>query len=176
MSSIISKCQDFNNQNTDLEVLCAKITTDLPFEVSILSTPKFYCKLAGEGIEYTWGASKRMYRRQSIQMKRSVADFEMLVPKSLNYISIGMVRRFSGKARSCMLAYSHKLFEEEDEGSNSLVTSEWNFDRNDKIQKIYRSHRDVSTTGGKCIEQVLKEASCIKVEKLQNLNMNVNTN
>ena len=146
----------------DLEVLCDEISADLPFTVSILFTPKFHCELAGEGIEYAWGAAKRMYRRQPIQMKRSIVNFE-----SLNYITVGMVRRFSAKARSYMLAYSHKLYENEDNNRDSHLKLEWNFEKNEKIQKMYRSHRDVGVTDGKYIVKVLKESSCIKVEKTE---------
>ena len=105
-----------------------------------------------------------MYHRQPIQKKRSVANFEELVTKCLNYVSIGMVCCFSGKARSYMLAYSHKLYENEDKDKDLLAKSEWNFERNEKIQKMYRSHRDVSIIDGKYIERILKESSCKKSE------------
>ena len=151
-------------------MLCDEITTDLPLNVSILFTPKFHCELAGEGIEYAWGAAKRMYRRQPIKTKRSIVNFENLVTNCLNYVSVNMVRRFSGKARSYMLAYSHKLYENEDRDKDLLVKLEWNFEQNEKIQKMYRSHRDVSITDGKYIEKVLKESSCIKNENEYEMN------
>ena len=102
-NAVILNCLDFKTEKKDLEVLCDEITTDLPFNVNIIFTPKFHCELTGEWIEYAWGAAKRMYRRQPIQKKRSVANFEDLVTQSLNYISVGMVRRFSGKARSYVI-------------------------------------------------------------------------
>ena len=38
-------------------------------------------------------------------------------------------------------------------------------EKNEQIQNIYRSHRDVSVFDGQFIEKVLKESAGIKVEK-----------
>ena len=122
-----------------------------------------HLELAGEGIEYSWGASKRVYRKQPIMKKKSVKNFESLVTSSLNSVTIKMARKFSAKARGYMLAYSHKKMQ--DEGCNDdTVKYEWNFEHNERIQKMYRLHRDVSVFDGRFIEKVLKES--IKVESV----------
>ena len=61
-----------------------------------------------------------------------------------------------------MLAYSHKKLQDDD--NKETVKFEWNFDQNEQIQKMYRSHRDVNVFDGKFIERVLKESAGIKVE------------
>ena len=62
-----------------------------------------------------------------------------------------------------MSAYSHKKMQEEDLNDDE-VKYEWNFEHNERIQKMYRSHRDVSVFDGRFIEKVLKES--IKVESV----------
>ena len=100
--------QRFLEQKTDLEQLCDEISAEFPNFVSVLFTPKFHCELAGESIEYSWGVSKRYYRRQPITMKRSTVNFERLVKDSIDKVSTMMCRRFSRKTRGYMLGYRHK--------------------------------------------------------------------
>lgn len=100
---LLSQCKDFSDQKTDLEQLCDEISAEIPNFVSVLFTPKFHCELAGEGIEYSWGASKRYYRRQPITMKRSTLNFERLVKDSINKVSTMMCRRFFYIFMVCML-------------------------------------------------------------------------
>ena len=94
LAYLLSQCKDYIEQKTDLEQLCDEISADIPNFVSVLFTPKSHCELAGKGIEYSWGASKRYYRRQSITMKRSTLNFEKLVKNSVNKVSTMMCRRF----------------------------------------------------------------------------------
>ena len=68
LTHLLSKCKDFENQKTDLKQLCDEISEHIPNFVSVLFIPIFHCKMAGEGIEYSWGASKQYYRRQPITM------------------------------------------------------------------------------------------------------------
>ena len=58
LNALLMKCTDFRTEVTDLEHLAREISTVHQL-ISILFTPKFHCELAGEGIEYSWGASKR---------------------------------------------------------------------------------------------------------------------
>ena len=58
LTHLISQCDDFKNEITDLEHLCIEVSKDSLNKSYILFTPKFHCELAGEGIEYSWGASK----------------------------------------------------------------------------------------------------------------------
>ena len=53
---------------------------------------------------------------------------------------------------------------QEEDLNDDEVKYEWNFEHNERIQKMYRSHRDVSVFDGRFIEKVLKES--IKVESV----------
>jgi hypothetical protein len=56
-----------------------------------------------------------------------------------------------------MLGYHHQVLEAKD-GREEVKS----FERNGKIQKIYRSHRDALTFSGEFLLQVMRE--CINVD------------
>lgn len=70
LSALLMKYTDFRTKVTDLEHLGKGIST-IDHSSSILFTPKFHYELAIEGIKYSWGASKRCYRKQSLSKKKS---------------------------------------------------------------------------------------------------------
>ena len=96
---LMNNCVDFLEEKTDLEHLADSICEDREHNSSVAFTPKFHCEIAGDGVEYSWGASKRWYRKQSFASKRSFTNFEILVMNSLKRVNIEMCRRFSRKAR-----------------------------------------------------------------------------
>ena len=63
------------------------------FIYNVLCTPKFHCKLAGEGIEYAWGASKRNYRGILFARKRTVSAFCELVNDCVSSINVPMMKK-----------------------------------------------------------------------------------
>ena len=88
--------------------------------------------------------------------KRSFVDFVNLVKSSLARINKTMCRNFSSKARSYMLGYIHAMKEDElrnewveKEDSIIEVKLESSHEKNEKIHKIYRSHRDANCTDWK---------------------------
>ena len=58
---LLVKCKDFKSEKSDLEQLSVEILALVDSKCDILFTSRFYCELAGEGIEYSWGAFKRIY-------------------------------------------------------------------------------------------------------------------
>ena len=70
----MSKCTDFTEQKTDAEQLCDELSCTIPNTCSIIFTPKFHCKIAGEGIKYSWGVTKKTYRRIPLHEK---IDFQL---------------------------------------------------------------------------------------------------
>ena len=62
-----------------------------------------------------------------------------------------------------MLAYLHKRLYKKVNDSVKLE-SEWSYEKNEKLQKVYRSHRDMNTIDGLFIECVLSDSIGIKVE------------
>jgi len=159
LSYLLSQCKDFQQQKSDLEQLCDEISVDIVNFVSVLFTPKFHCELAGEGIEYSWGASKRYYRRQPITMKRSTINFELLVRDSISKISTMMCRRFSRKARGYMLGYRHQQLQREEEGEDTFSDAKETYEYNEKIHKMYRGHRDANCIDGAFIERVMLQCT-----------------
>jgi hypothetical protein len=87
-----------------------------------------------------------MYRKLPLNQKKSWESFMKSVAVCLSKVNIEMCRRFLGKALGHMLGYHHQALEVED-GREEVKS----FERNEKIQKIYRSHRDALTFSGEFI-------------------------
>jgi hypothetical protein len=105
-------------------------------------------ELAGEVIEYCWGAAKQIYRKLPLHQKKSWESFRKSVGVCLSKMNIEMCRQFWGMARGYLLGHHHQALEAKDR--REKVKS---FGRNEKIQKIYRSHRDALTFSGEFISQ-----------------------
>ena len=164
---LLNQCEDFINEKNDLEHLASELTIGRATnQISILFTPKFHCELAGEGVEYSWGASKRIYRKIPLSKKRSYFKFERQVKKSLAQININMCRKFSGKARGYMLGYFHQkvmIDEASDQEKEEVVSAMSSFGFNENIQKIYRSHRDAGTFDAGFIDRIIRE--CMQIDE-----------
>ena len=100
---LMSKCSDFTSHKLDTEELVSKVSFAHSYNSDIFFTPKFYCKLTGEGIEYDWGASKIIIGVSLSTQKRSVAKFENLVVDCLSRVNVDMCQIFSSKSRRYML-------------------------------------------------------------------------
>jgi hypothetical protein len=61
----------------------------------------------------------------------------------LSKVNIQMCQQFLGKVQGYMFSYPHQALEVED-GREEVKS----FQQNEKIQKIYRSHRDALTFSG----------------------------
>ena len=116
LSHLLSNCSDFIEQKKDIEQLCNKITVIKDIRFSILFRPKYHCEIAGEGIEYSWGASKRYYRKEPLAMEKQTSNFKALVSTCIARINISMCRKFLRKARSYMLVYLHNKLKKEANG------------------------------------------------------------
>jgi hypothetical protein len=62
LTFLLSQCTDFANEISDLQHLAAEVS-DETCTVTIEFTPKYHCEIAGEGIEYGWGFTKKIQRR-----------------------------------------------------------------------------------------------------------------
>ena len=101
---LMKQCKDFREEKMDLEYMVEELGVELDTDCifRVLFTPKYHCEMAGEGIDFTWGAGKHWYRKLPMKDKRSFAMFEQSVKQSLAYININMCRKFSGRARRYM--------------------------------------------------------------------------
>ena len=133
----------------------------MSFECSILFTPKFHCELAGEMIEYAWGMTKRIYRSMAMKLKRSTKIFNLLVRSCVMAVSLVSARRFSAKARRYMLIYHHLCLL----NSKTIEDSQRLHEKIEKMNNVYRSHRDMNTIDGVFITEVIRDYICIKIEE-----------
>jgi hypothetical protein len=102
---LMTECADFKNEKSAMEKLLEDLSFGQEFTVSLMATPKYHCELAGEGIEYSWGLSKKKYRRQPYADKKGKSAFKELLVKCLKLVNVGHQRKFSAKARRYMLTY-----------------------------------------------------------------------
>ena len=155
---ILSNASDFATEKYDLEHLCTGLSISNS-TITVTFTPKFHCEIASEGIYYSWGISKKYYRRIPYNQNRSFQKFVSSVKSSLSKVTIHTTRRFSQKDRSYMLGYHHQLKEDRCK-VRLLVKSESSYKYNKKIHKLYKSHRNVATTAFAFIQHVINE--CIQ--------------
>ena len=75
--------------------------------VTVHRLPKCHAELAGEGIKYSWGFAKNMYRRLPIKQKRTKDKFRASVRQVINRenITTVRVRKFAQRARAYICAY-----------------------------------------------------------------------
>jgi hypothetical protein len=95
---LIANCTDFMSEQSQLEYVCDSIGA------RVIITTKYHCEYAGEGVEYSWGFSKAIYRRYPLALKKTTSDFLALVDQciSRDVLTIHMIRKFSKRARSYM--------------------------------------------------------------------------
>ena len=106
--------------------------------VTVDRTPKCHPELAGEGIEYAWGAAKLYYRKQPLKDKRNKLVYEELVKRSLSdqILSLQFMRQCSRRARRYILAYRSLSMRRAD-------TTSTNVDMKliENLVKKHKSHR-----------------------------------
>jgi hypothetical protein len=145
---LLSECTDFKNEVSALEDLALKLSTET-CNIKINFTPKYHCEIAGEGIEYAWGYSKRYYRNLPFARKKGIKNFRESVRESVDVVSVDNVRKFGGRIRRYMLAYCH--FDQKDastDGDNNKEKATYEAIEN-FVRKESKSHRSVldSETG-----------------------------
>jgi len=115
---LLSECPDFKHEKSALEQLAADLSSLGELRIEILVSPKYHCELAGEGIEYAWGLSKKIYRKIPYAEKKGKDKFHACVKKALGSVSIDHLRKFSARARRYMLTYMFLDSSAESEDSN----------------------------------------------------------
>ena len=61
LRSLMADCTDFKEEKSAMEVLLQNPSTKSHNnqKIELLVSPKYHCKLAGEGIEYMWAVMKK---------------------------------------------------------------------------------------------------------------------
>jgi hypothetical protein len=158
---LLSECSDFKNEVSALEDLASKLTIN-ESEVSIIYSPKYHCEIAGDGIEYSWGLSKKYYRNLPLQSKKGLANFRESVIDSVRRVTVDSARKFSALARRYMLAYSFydtRIDEENNQLAESGMPSYTDIER--FVKKEAKVHRSVSDIDSSNITKVWRSSLCL---------------
>ena len=84
LRTLMSNCQDFAKEKSAMEVLLDNLSYKGTSKVELLTSPKYYCELAGDGVEYTWKTMRKYHRSLSLlEMKNTKRKFEACVSSSI---------------------------------------------------------------------------------------------
>ena len=117
--------------------------------LKMLTSPKYHCELAGEGVEFSWGFMKRHFRNLSLNEKNTKEKFNKAVRSSVELVSVQNVRMFAGRCRRYMVTYLN--FEKEDRQN---VT----YDMIEKYTRQIKTHRNVADIEKAFIAKAWREA------------------
>ena len=70
LNDLMKNCEDFMNQKNAMEELCDKLSAIGEPSIKILTSPKYHCEIAGEGIELNWGYMKKGYCNIPLEEKK----------------------------------------------------------------------------------------------------------
>ena len=138
-ASVLADCIDFLSEKICLMFLGERLGVDVD------RSTKSHPELAGEGIEYSWGRAKSVYRRAKLSQKKGMENFRSLVSNCLSIeegngkggLAAEMVRKFSRRARQYILAYfyiEHEMKDSIKEGGLHEINIE-------RIKKDFKTHR-----------------------------------
>ena len=137
LSILMGSCTDFANKKLQLEYVCQSLG------VEALITTKNHAKYAGEGIEYSWGASKVVYRRYLLACKKGKANFDSFIAKCIlrDLLTTDRICKLSRRAHSYMLTYSSLQFIHKDKGQKQVMTNNtFTHTKIKNMKKILKSH------------------------------------
>ena len=104
LQALMAQCTDFKEEDTALQFLGKQLG------LRVLSTPKFHCEFAGEGIEYNWAHAKAKMRVTPLREKKGRQNFIDLVKKCIcpeTVLTKERIRKFSARARAYICTYYH---------------------------------------------------------------------
>ncbi len=134
---IMASCLDFAEELTALQYVGHELG------VSVIITPKFHAELAGEGIEYSWGISKGVYRRMPLASKKGKESFKALVHEcsSRDILTTKTVRKLSRRARAYICAYFAVYKNKENSGGDDNTTPALTLQLIERLVKAFKTHR-----------------------------------
>ena len=142
MVYLLGECPDFKYEQSALEKLLHDLSEGQAFTVSMMTTPKYHCEIAGEGIEYDWGVAKKTYRNKPLKDKRSRDDFLRTLNASLSRVDVTLARKMSAKARRYMLTYTLYDSGAHPEAFNERGLSYSDIEKQTKLMRVHRSAVD----------------------------------
>ena len=131
-NDVLANCQDFKEELGAMQSLIQSSGN------IVLFTSKGHPEIAGAGIEYDWGVSKKFFRRDTNHIAR---DHEAHVRSSSSKVTLQVAKNTSRKARSYMQAYANTYG-----GSHVLI---------EKFVQIRKCHRNILDQETAYLERVL---------------------
>jgi hypothetical protein len=122
LSVLMGRCTYFANKKSQLEFVCQSLG------VEALIITKYHAEYAGEGIEYSWGASKTVYRRYPLASKKGKENIDKLVSKCIvrELLTNDRIRKFSQRSHSYMLTYTSLDYIHENVGQEREMANNTN--------------------------------------------------
>ena len=117
-------------------------------EFRLLTSPKYHCELAGEGVEYAWGLAKRFYQSKTLQEEKTKDKFKEVVRASVEFVKKEHVEQFSAKCRRYMMTYNAY-----DNNSDPLT-----YKVIERFVKMTKCHRNIANQDKAFVEKAWKEA------------------
>ena len=146
-SYVLANCTNFKEEVGAME----KLVIDCDHIVKF--SPKGHPYVAGCGIEFDWGVSKKIFRKENNHVPKYC---ERDVMSSLGKVNIDIAYNTSRKARTYMKAYTNNCG-----GSQLLI---------EKFVKIHKCHRNILDQDTKYLDElkikIEKYAEEIKTEKV----------
>jgi len=88
----MKRCSDFANEKSAMEHLFMQLSRKAEQTISMLTSPKYHCEVAGEGIEFVWGMMKRRFRSIPYKEKDTKQKFNKCVRECVeNYVTKKML-------------------------------------------------------------------------------------
>jgi len=172
LRALLDDCCDFKNELSALQLLGQEIG------ITVDATPKYHAELAGEGIEYSWGYSKGVYRRAPLSRKKGRKNFFELVEECCNpaiHLTKERVRKMAKRARSYICTY-HYMAQQMNERDNPLAVEanqhqpqnenilaqqqKLLFVNIEKLTKQFRTHHCALDFDGNFVTSFLKMKIC----------------
>jgi len=104
LHALLEQCNEFKHELSTLQILGQEIG------VAVDATPKYHAELAGEGIEYSWGYSKSVYRHSPLSSKKGRQKNFELVDRCCDpviHLKKEQVRKMAKRARSYICTYHY---------------------------------------------------------------------
>lgn len=152
---MVQNCPDFLDEMSQLEYVCQQLGS------TAVITTKYHAEYAGEGIEYSWGYSKSIYRRSPLKIKKGKENFDKLVSNciSRDVMQKTLIRRFSKRARQYMLSYQSLEKHDENENESNIVGQCISQQKIEKMKLLLKSHRAAIDFDKNFVVQSVTEAN-----------------
>ena len=145
--TLLSSYLNFSEEQSAMEVLLSELSTKGDLQVQLLTSPKYHCELAGEGVEYCWGLLKCFYCSLSIEKKRTKASFDKCVRESIEFVRNEHVIRFGAKYKCYMIA--HNAYDKKDPLTYRMI---------EHFVKMLKTHRNIVDQDKVFVEKAWREA------------------